>query len=66
VAKPQDLEVHRDFMRDFLDATRRAKTAGQTPQAAAKAWKLPKRYVGYEAQPARILGAMEWIYWQLR
>jgi glyoxylase-like metal-dependent hydrolase (beta-lactamase superfamily II) len=65
VAKPQDLEVHRDFMRDFLESTRQAKKASQTPAAAAKAWKLPARYVGYEAQPARVLGAMEWIYRQL-
>jgi cyclase len=65
VAKPQDLEVHRDFMRDFLASTRQAKKAGKTAAAAAKAWKLPARYVGYEAQPARVLGAMEWIYRQL-
>jgi cyclase len=65
VAKPQDLEVHRDFMRDFLASTRQAKKAGQTAAAAAKAWRLPARYVGYEAQPARVLGAMEWIYRQL-
>jgi cyclase len=65
VAKPEDLGVHRDFMRDFLEATRRAKKAGQTAAAAARAWRLPARYVGYEAQPARVLGAMEWIYRQL-
>jgi glyoxylase-like metal-dependent hydrolase (beta-lactamase superfamily II) len=65
VAKPQDLAVHRDFMRDFLESTRQAKRAGQTAAAAARAWKLPARYVGYEAQPARVLGAMEWIYRQL-
>jgi cyclase len=65
VAKPTDLEVHRDFMRDFLEATRRAKKAGQTAQAAARAWRMPPRYVGYEAESARILGAMEWIYRQL-
>jgi cyclase len=65
LAKPHDLEVHRDFMRDFLESTRQAKKAGQTAAAAAKAWKVPARYVGYEAQPARVLGAMEWIYRQL-
>jgi cyclase len=65
VAKPQDLEVHRDFMRDFLESTRQAKKAGLTAAAAAKAWRLPARYVGYEAEPARVLGAMEWIYRQL-
>jgi cyclase len=65
VAKPGDLAVHRDFMRDFLDATRRAKKAGLTPAAAAKAWKLPAKYVGYKVEPAKVLGAMEWIYRQL-
>jgi hypothetical protein len=64
-AKPQDLEVHRDFMRDFLESTRRAKKAGLTAAAAAKAWKVPARYVGYEAEPTSVLGAMEWIYRQL-
>ena len=65
VAKPQDLEVHRDFMRDFLDYTRQAKKAGKTPAAAAKAWRLPKRYVGYTADPKLMLGVVETIYRQL-
>lgn len=65
LARPQDLEVHRDFMRDFLESTRQAKKKGLTAAAAAKAWRLPARYAGYEAEPARILGAMEWIYRQL-
>jgi len=65
VAKPRDLEVHRDFMRDFLESTRQAKKAGQSAAAAARAWRLPARYVGYEAEPARVLGAIEWIYRQL-
>jgi glyoxylase-like metal-dependent hydrolase (beta-lactamase superfamily II) len=65
VAKPGDLAVHRDFMRDFLESTRQAKKAGKTAAAAARAWRLPARYVGYEVQPARVLGAMEWIYRQL-
>ena len=65
VATPHDLEVHRDFMRDFLESTRQAKKAGLTAAAAAKAWRVPPRYDGYEAQPAMVLGAMEWIYRQL-
>jgi cyclase len=65
VAKPQDLEVHRDFMRDFLESTRQAKKAGKTAAAAARAWKVPARYAGYQATPATVLGAMEWIYRQL-
>jgi glyoxylase-like metal-dependent hydrolase (beta-lactamase superfamily II) len=37
--RKRDLAVHRDFMRDFLEAARRARKAGQTPEAAAKAWR---------------------------
>ena len=51
VAKPHDLEVHRDFMRDSLEYARQAKPAGKTSAAAAKAWKIPPRYSGYEADP---------------
>jgi cyclase len=65
VAKPQDLEVYRDFMRDFLESARHAKKAGQTAAAAAKEWKVPARYVGYEARPDMVLGGMEWIFRQL-
>jgi cyclase len=65
LAKPEELEVHRDFMRDFLESTRQAKKAGQTAAAAARAWKRPARYVGYEAQSDRVLATMEWIYRQL-
>jgi hypothetical protein len=42
-----------------------AKKTGLTAAAAAKAWRVPARYVGYQAEPGRILGAMEWIYRQL-
>jgi len=65
VAKPRDLEVHRDFMRDFLESTRQAKKAGRSAAAAAKTWRLPAGYRGYEADPALVLGGMEWIYRQL-
>jgi cyclase len=65
VAKPHDLEVHRDFIRDFVESTRQAKKAGKPAAAAAAGWKVPARYVGYEAEPGRIVGAMEWIYRQL-
>ena len=47
LAKPKDLEVHRDFMRDFLESARQAKKAGRTAAEAAKAWRVPPRYVGY-------------------
>jgi hypothetical protein len=62
---PKDLEIHRDFRRDFLESTRQAKQAGKTAAAAAKEWKVSSRFAGYEAPPDRVLGAMEWIYRQL-
>lgn len=65
VAKPPDLEVHRDFMRDFLNYSRAAKEAGKTPAAAARAWKIPARYAGYTANPTFVIGGIETIYRQL-
>jgi glyoxylase-like metal-dependent hydrolase (beta-lactamase superfamily II) len=65
LAKPKDLEVHRDFMRDFLESVRQAKKAGRTASAAAKAWRVPARYVGYKADPAWVVGGIEWIYRRL-
>jgi glyoxylase-like metal-dependent hydrolase (beta-lactamase superfamily II) len=65
LAKPKDLEVHRDFMRDFLESARQAKKAGRTAAEAARAWRMPARYVGYSAQPSLLLGGMEWIYRRL-
>jgi glyoxylase-like metal-dependent hydrolase (beta-lactamase superfamily II) len=65
VAKPKDLEVHRDFMRDFLESARQAKKAGRTAAEAATAWRVPARYVGYKADRGWVSGGMEWIYRQL-
>ena len=64
LAKPKDLEVHRDFMRDFLESARQAKKAGRTPAEAAKAWRVPPRYVGYTAGKW-VSGSMELIFRQL-
>ena len=63
--KPKDLEVHRDFMHDFLESVRQAKKAGLTASAAAKAWRVPARYVGYTADRALVGGGFEWIYRRL-
>jgi predicted permease len=65
VATPRELEVHRDFMRDFLEYARQAKKAGKSPAAAAKAWRVPARYAGYKADPRLVLGSIETIYRQL-
>jgi glyoxylase-like metal-dependent hydrolase (beta-lactamase superfamily II) len=64
LAKPRDLEVHRDFMRDFVENARRAKKAGRTAAEAAKAWRVPPRYVGYTAGKW-LLGTMETVFRQL-
>jgi glyoxylase-like metal-dependent hydrolase (beta-lactamase superfamily II) len=65
VAKPQDLEVHRDFIRDFLEYARQAKKAGKTAATAGREWKLPPRYAGYTADPKLVLLDLELIYRQL-
>ncbi|MGH9218503.1 MAG: MBL fold metallo-hydrolase [Vicinamibacterales bacterium] len=65
VATLRDLEVHRDFMRDFLEYARAAKKAVKTPTAAARAWKIPSRYAGYTAEPNLVLGGIETIYRQV-
>jgi cyclase len=65
LAKPKDLEVHRDFMRDFLESARQAKKAGRTAAEAARAWRVPARYVGYKADRSWVSGGTEWIYRQL-
>ncbi len=66
VVKPQELEVHRDFMRDFLDYARQAKASGKTPAAAARAWNIPPRYTGYTADPVLVVRSLENIYKQLK
>jgi cyclase len=66
VGKPKDLEVHRDFMRDFLEYARQAKKSGKTAAAAAKAWRVPARYAGYTADPPLVLGSIETLYRQLQ
>jgi len=65
VATPRDLEVHRDFMRDFLESARQAKQSGKTAAAAAKAWRVPARSEGYTADPRLVIGGIETIYRQL-
>ena len=50
-----DLQEFASFVREFVDAARAAKKAGQTPEAFAAGWTVPKRYAGYAAaQPARL------------
>jgi glyoxylase-like metal-dependent hydrolase (beta-lactamase superfamily II) len=50
-----DLREYAQFNKDFLAEAQVAKRAGRSVDEAAKAWKIPARYVGYAApQEARL------------
>ncbi len=63
-----DLKEYAEFNRDFRDAVQAAKKAGQTPEAFAKAWKVPAQYKGYAdphaqpAQEARLLNNVKIVF----
>jgi glyoxylase-like metal-dependent hydrolase (beta-lactamase superfamily II) len=62
-ATMNDLQEYAQFNRDFLATAQQAKKAGQTPEAAAKAWTQPAKYSGYAApQPARVQSNFQVIY----
>jgi glyoxylase-like metal-dependent hydrolase (beta-lactamase superfamily II) len=50
-----DLKMYADFTREFVDAVRAAKKAGQSAEDLSKSWKVPEKFAGYApAQPAQI------------
>jgi cyclase len=58
-----DLKDYADFNRDFLTAAQAAKKAGQTVEAAAAAWTIPAKYLGYAApQAARLRANVQVVY----
>lgn len=60
-----DVKMYSEFVRDFVDAVRAAKKAGQTIDQVAKTWKVPERFVsaGYAQPPeARIRANVEVIW----
>jgi cyclase len=54
---PKDLLEYSEFIRDFVDAVRAAKKAGQSPEQIAASWKVPDKYAGYQAPAAARLRA---------
>ena len=55
-----DVEEYADFTRDFVEAVRKAKSAGRTAAEAAASLSLPDRYRDYDMRNA--LAAVEAIY----
>jgi len=62
----KDLEEYAEFNRDFLNAVRDGKRAGQTADQIAAAWKIPAKYTGYaEPQAARLKANVEIVMKEL-
>ena len=58
-----DLQEFASFVREFVEAARAAKKAGQSASQFAAAWKVPERFAGYAAaQPARLPANAELIF----
>jgi len=63
---PNDLREFSEFVRDFVDAVRAGKKAGQTVDEVAAGWKVPDKYAGYTApQAARLRANVEVIFKEL-
>ena len=54
---PDDLKQYSEFLRDFVEAVRAGKKAGQTVDRIAEGWMLPEKYAGYAAPEASRLKA---------
>ena len=54
---PDDLRQYSEFLRDFVEAVRAGKKAGQTVDQVAESWKTPEKYTGYTASQATRLKA---------
>lgn len=52
-----DLREYAEFLRDFVNAVREGKKAGQTVDQIAESWKVQQKYVGYTAPQAARLRA---------
>lgn len=61
-----DLKEYITFNREFLEGVRTAKKAGKTVDEVASTWKMPPKYMGYEAPQAnRLKGNVQVIYAEL-
>jgi glyoxylase-like metal-dependent hydrolase (beta-lactamase superfamily II) len=62
-----ELQEYAMFNREFADAVRAAKKAGQTVDAVAKAWQQPAKYQGYAApQEARVRSNIQVIFDEIK
>ena len=58
-----DLRQYSEFIRDFVEAVRAARKAGQTVDQIAESWKVPEKYPGYAApQPARLRANVQVVF----
>lgn len=60
-----DVKMYSDFNREFVDAVRAAKKAGQTVDDVAGTWKVPERFLkaGYTQPPAARLKSNAEVVW---
>jgi len=61
-----DLKEYADFNREFLADVQSGMKAGKSADDVANGWKLPEKYKGYTAQPARVKANVEAIYGELK
>ena len=60
-----DLGEYADFTREFLDAMRAAKAAGQSAEQAAENWTPSARFQGYAIPEARLLANVQTLFGEL-
>jgi cyclase len=62
-----ELQEYATFNREFADAVRAAKKAGQSVEQIAKSWTMPAKYQGYAAAAeARLLSNVQVIYDEIK
>jgi glyoxylase-like metal-dependent hydrolase (beta-lactamase superfamily II) len=62
-----DLKEYADFNREFVQAVRAAKKAGQTVDDVANSWKVPDRFKGYaQPMPARLKPNVQVVWDELK
>jgi glyoxylase-like metal-dependent hydrolase (beta-lactamase superfamily II) len=60
-----DLKEYAEFNRDFLNAVREGKRAGQTVNQFIANWKIPEKYRNYDPDPKRLPGNVELLFKEL-
>ena len=54
--------TYTQFYDEFVAAARAAMKKGVSPEAFAKAWQIPAKFKGFEADPARVLANSQAIW----